>query len=135
MWNERLKNSVSVLIHPIRVARWLSYQYEYPGTAWRIQSAAKGSVMAGPFKGMRIPAWQHRSYSDLLGVFEHDIAPVIEDVIARKPRKIINVGSAYGYYALGLARRLPEAEILAYEIDKTRVRLEICFDQCCCRTH
>jgi hypothetical protein len=69
MCNERLMNSVPVLIHPIRMARWLSYQYQFPGTAWRIQSAAKGKVMAGPFKGMRIPAWQHRSYSELLGAY------------------------------------------------------------------
>jgi hypothetical protein len=69
MCNERLMNSVPVLIHPIRVARWLSYQYQFPGTAWRIQSTAKGKVMAGPFKGMRIPAWQHRSYSELLGAY------------------------------------------------------------------
>jgi hypothetical protein len=44
--------------------------------------------MAGPFKGMRIPAWQHRSCSELLGVYEHDIAPVIEDVIAANLGKL-----------------------------------------------
>jgi hypothetical protein len=80
-------------------------------------------VLAGPFRGVRIPAWQHRSYSELLGVYEHDIAPTVEDVIARKPRTIINVGSAYGYYALGFASRLPEVRIIGYEMDITRVKL------------
>jgi len=44
-------------------------------------------------------------------------------VIARKPQTIINVGAAYGYYALGFAQRLPEVGILAYESDVTRVNL------------
>jgi hypothetical protein len=123
MWQAQIKQRLPALIHPVRVARWLSYQYQYPGIAWRIQSAADGRVLAGPFRGVRIPAWQHRSYSELLGVYEHDLAPAIEDVIARKPRTIINVGAAYGYYALGFASRLPETHIIGYEMDITRVRL------------
>ena len=114
MRNERLMNSVPVLIHPIRVARWLSYQYQ--GTAWRIQSAAKGKVMAGPFKGMRIPAWQHRSYSELLGVYEHDIVPVIEDVIAANLGKL-SMSAPLLATMRSVLRNAPEAEILAW-IDK-----------------
>jgi hypothetical protein len=123
MWNTQIKQRFPALIHPVRLARWLTYQCQFPGTAWRIQSAAKGRVIAGPFKGLRIPAWQHRSFSELLGAYEHDLAPLIEDVIARKPQTIINVGAAYGYYALGFAQRLPEVGILAYESDVTRVNL------------
>jgi hypothetical protein len=33
MWHAQIKQRLPVLIHPVRVARWLSYQYQYPGTA------------------------------------------------------------------------------------------------------
>ena len=118
-----IKQRFPFLIHPPRLARWLSYQYQFPGTAWRIQSVAKGRVLAGPFKGVRIPAWQHRSYSELLGVFEHDLVSLVEDVIARKRATIINVGAAYGYYVLGFAHRLRDTRIIAYESDVTRLNL------------
>ncbi len=41
----------------------------------------------------------------------------IEQIIARDYATIINIGAADGYYALGLARRLPQTRVLAFEAD------------------
>ena len=41
------------------------------------------------------------------------MAPIIEDIVTKAYALIIDVGSAEGYYAVGLARRLPKARVLA----------------------
>jgi tRNA G37 N-methylase Trm5 len=43
--------------------------------------------------------------------------PYIEDVIAWQPDVVINVGCAEGYYSTGLAKRLPSALVVAYDMD------------------
>jgi hypothetical protein len=43
---------------------------------------------------------------------------VIDEWIERRPTRVINVGTAEGYFAVGLARALPEATVLAFEIDE-----------------
>ena len=46
-----------------------------------------------------------------------ELHSTIKQVIDNKYDQIINIGCAEGYYAVGLAIRLPNAEILAYDID------------------
>lgn len=85
----------------------------------RIEAASGGAVMTGPFAGMKLPpvdAWGANDRAPrLLGSYECDLHPAIEAEITRKPGWIYNVGAADGYYAVGLARRLPEAQIVAYD--------------------
>lgn len=72
-------------------------------------------VLAGPFKGMEYPvrsADGSRS-ARLLGAYEAGLAPVIEEIVTKGYPMVIDVGSAEGYYAVGLARRLPKARVLA----------------------
>ena len=38
-----------------------------------------------------------------------------------RPTVVVNVGAADGYYAVGLARRLPHARVLAYEPNEERL--------------
>lgn len=72
-------------------------------------------VLAGPFKGMDygLRASEGSRAARLLGVYEASLAPVIEAIIAKAPGLIIDIGSAEGYYAIGLARRLPATRVLA----------------------
>jgi hypothetical protein len=76
-----------------------------------------GRVMSGPFAGMRYlgeafaSAWAPK----LLGTYEMELAPIIEAAIARQPQRIIDIGAAEGYYAVGLAWRIPEARVRAFE--------------------
>jgi hypothetical protein len=76
-------------------------------------------VIDGPFKGMR---YIDRSVGSayvpkLLGIYERELAAIVEEIIASKPALIVDVGAAEGYYAVGLACRLPETRMIAFEMD------------------
>ncbi|MBK8026601.1 MAG: hypothetical protein IPK19_35740 [Chloroflexi bacterium] len=76
-------------------------------------------VAGGPFAGMhyvRIPA-AHALIPKLLGSFEQEIHPFVERAVASNMEIILNVGSAEGYYAVGMALRLPKSQVYAYDID------------------
>jgi hypothetical protein len=84
-------------------------------------------VMNGPFAGMQIPPvpiWNDGNTSHkLLGCYERELHASIEKAIERNPRTIINVGSAEGYYAIGMARRLPGAVVHALDNDERSLAL------------
>lgn len=78
-------------------------------------------VRGGPFEGMEIPsrpAWQDASLSTkLFGTYEPELHTVIHMAAKRNPKAVINVGCAEGYYAIGMARLLPDAMVYALDID------------------
>lgn len=76
-------------------------------------------IAAGPFQGMTyaVRAAEGSRAARLLGVYEASLAPVIETIVARAYPLVIDVGSAEGYYAVGLARRMPGARVLARDAD------------------
>ena len=85
------------------------------------------TVVAGPFAGL---AYVREALyvaeglvPKLAGSYERELAGVIERAIASEPPTVVNVGAADGYYAIGLARRLPEATVLAFDIDPSARRL------------
>lgn len=89
---------------------------------WRAQlignTLAKRSgvkVLSGPFAGMEygIAASEGSRSARLLGCYEASLAPVMEDIVASAPALIMDIGCAEGYYAVGLARRLPNTAIMA----------------------
>jgi hypothetical protein len=75
------------------------------------------SVIAGPFRGMKYVETSVLSvyYPKLLGVYERELHPVIESIVGLRPERIIDIGAAEGYYAVGLARALPQTRVVAYE--------------------
>jgi hypothetical protein len=52
----------------------------------------------------------------LLGTYERELVPVIEEILRRRFEDVIDIGAAEGYYAVGLARALPGARVYAYEM-------------------
>lgn len=76
-------------------------------------------VPAGPFAGMDYPvqASEGGRAPRLLGAYEAALHPVIETVIARGYPQVIDVGCAEGYYAVGLARRMPGSLVQARDSD------------------
>lgn len=79
-------------------------------------------VQDGPFKGMALTgetSWDPAGDepAKLLGFYEEEIYPAVEDAIAAAPDVVVNVGCAEGFYAVGLARRLPQARVVAFDID------------------
>ncbi len=83
------------------------------------------TIYAGPFKGMTYLAEAHEGalIARLLGAYESELAPHFEAFIAERLDCVIDVGCAEGYYAVGLARRMPEATIHAFDISE-RARRE-----------
>jgi hypothetical protein len=79
-------------------------------------------VRSGPCRGLRYPDWALTEVDlfapKLLGTFEREIHDVMERLIAAGPTRVVNIGAAEGYYAVGLGRRLPGATIHAFEPDE-----------------
>lgn len=81
----------------------------------------QGRILAGPFRDMQfIPTNILGSYMSckLLGTYERELNPVVDKMIARGYRTIINIGAGEGYYGVGLAKRVPGAKVICYEIDQ-----------------
>jgi len=77
------------------------------------------SVRYGPFKGMKYikSSLGSQLLPKLLGSYEEPIQEWIEKAINKQYKKIINIGSAEGYYAVGFAYRLKNVMVYAYDID------------------
>lgn len=76
-------------------------------------------VRCGPFRGLQYfdetvwgsitPKW--------IGSYEAELHPIIGEISRRSHSTIIDVGCAEGYYAVGLARIVPSARIIAFDTD------------------
>jgi hypothetical protein len=74
-------------------------------------------VRSGPFAGMVYPlesATSRWSIPKLLGAYESELHPFLNVVGKRKYDCVIDIGSAEGYYASGLARML-QVPVYAYD--------------------
>ncbi len=83
------------------------------------------TVLAGPFAGMdySVRAAEGARVPRLIGSYEASLEPVIETIAARPYEAVIDIGCAEGYYAVGLARRMPQARVLARDISDQAQRL------------
>jgi hypothetical protein len=66
------------------------------------------TVLDGPFKGMKYPKASllgRNGIPILFGTYELELHPVIEQVATKSYEFIVDIGSAEGYYAVGLALR------------------------------
>jgi len=83
-------------------------------------------IGSGPFKGTIFASDSHWHDGNLClkltGYYEHELHDAIEKAILRKPHSIINVGCCEGYYAIGLAKRLPKAKAVAIDISTDALR-------------
>ena len=97
--------------------RWVSMPRWYLALAY-IRCLANGRVLSGPFAGMRLelsPVSSRHLLGYVLGTQELELRDTVESIVRRGYATIINVGAADGYYAIGLARRLPSTEIVGFE--------------------
>jgi hypothetical protein len=79
------------------------------------------SIQAGPFAGMVLSADRSWGEGDLapkiLGCYEADLHPIIQEIVAKSYQTVINIGCAEGFYAVGLARLIPSSTVIAYDCD------------------
>lgn len=89
------------------------------------RALSRGRVHRGPFSGMRYARGSVGSTlpPKLLGTYELELQPAVEAIIAATPDLIVDVGAAEGYYAVGLARAVPAAEVIAFESEERGRRL------------
>ena len=79
------------------------------------------AVSDGPFKGMVYPestVAERNLINKFIGAYEKQLYPWLETAIAKKPKKIVNIGSADGYYSVGLAMRCPQATVYSFDTDR-----------------
>lgn len=83
----------------------------------RLLREYRGTVLGGPFAGLvgLTEVREGCQVPKLLGSYERELRPVVERIIATSYDVVVNVGCAEGYYAVGLARRMPQTRILAFD--------------------
>lgn len=77
------------------------------------------SVMQGPLEGMDFlrESAEGSHIAKLLGCYEQPLQPFIEEAIQRGYPTILNIGCAEGYYAVGMARRMRNTQVLAHDLN------------------
>lgn len=85
----------------------------------RVVEHADGIVRGGPFKGMRYVGRSHCSQlaPKLLGTYELEVRGVVDEMLRLASDRIVDVGAAEGYYAVGLLRLAPDSRIVAFEAE------------------
>lgn len=86
------------------------------------QLKAELTVRSGPFQGMKYPGAKAAGSAfipKLLGSYERELHPELERLIAKGYDDVVDVGCAEGYYATGMALRLPGARVHAYDTSGT----------------
>jgi hypothetical protein len=79
------------------------------------------SVKRGPFVGLEYPGRFMVDSGDvvakMLGLYELELREVLEEWIAAGFERIVDVGSAEGYFAVGLALASPGTTVFAFDIN------------------
>ncbi len=87
--------------------------------AAKLYSGSPITVLSGPFRGM---IYENRVYFGSItprwiGSYEMELHPVVEEIARGHYEAIVDIGSAEGYYSIGLARLIPETPVYSFETD------------------
>ena len=118
---------LALKLFSIRSRRLIEHQASTLGLnslARAISKITRGKVVAGPFAGMRLDyeLFPVHASPKFLGTYEQELHDVIESAIQLDPRYVLNIGCAEGFYAVGLAIRLVNAQIFAADADPKALR-------------
>jgi hypothetical protein len=77
-------------------------------------------IIQGPLVGMDFlrESAEGCHIAKLLGTYEQPLQPYIEEAISKAYPTILNIGCAEGYYAVGMARRMPNTQFLAFDLNE-----------------
>ncbi len=78
-------------------------------------------VQGGPFVGMLYveQAVGSNYLHKLIGSYEAILHPFLRSIVQDPPKKIIDIGSAEGYYLVGLGRLLPDVSLVGFETENS----------------
>lgn len=85
------------------------------------RATADGVILGGPFAGLRYVTQSVGSvwWPKMLGTYELELADVTRELCHEQPEWLVDIGAAEGYYAVGLAWRCPETQVVAFEAEST----------------
>ena len=125
----RLQDAARLLLDTLsvrrRAARAQAHEAAAPTRELARRVSPNGRVLAGPFKGLRLPleaSWGGLA-ARLAGAYEEELTDLLSDLTAGRPPRVLDVGAAEGYYAVGLAQALPDAQVYAFDLDPGQRRL------------
>lgn len=80
-------------------------------------------ILSGPFEGMKYIRKSSGStlFPKLIGCYEEAIQNIVTNSILRHYDKIIDIGCAEGYYAVGFAYKCPNSKVVASDIDEIAI--------------
>ena len=109
----------------LRQLRQAFFDFRRRSRESKVYMQTGGAVVSGPFIGMQLILMlgQLRLAHKLLGTYELELFPFLEEIIKSDYDIIINLGAGDGYYAIGLLRNMPNARLVAYESSKERRNL------------
>lgn len=128
--NPRIKRAAEKLLPArlyvtIQSIRSRNYQKQLH-REWGVEQATKEmigeyglTVLHGPFQGMRYPQPSLASRDGipiLFATYEQELHPIMEEVASKQYQCIVDIGSAEGYYAVGLAVRT-QAPVFAFDCE------------------
>lgn len=98
-----------------RLAKW-----RHQGIANFVIAREGNVVRSGPFEGLRFTDFVSEGCTvpRLLGCYEHELHGEIERLVRQDFDTVLNIGCADGYYAVGLARRMPHVRVHAHDINE-----------------
>ncbi len=79
-----------------------------------LHRAARGRAFTGPFRGMVLD--RHCYPQTLLGTYESELHQWLDRIFATPFAHAIDIGGGTGYYAVGLALRMPRARVTVFEL-------------------
>jgi hypothetical protein len=76
-------------------------------------------VLQGPMQGLEYVANASEGClaARLIGCYEQPLLPFVEEAINTDYINVVNIGCSDGYYAVGMARRMPKSKMWAYDIN------------------
>jgi hypothetical protein len=76
-------------------------------------------VLQGPMQGLEYVANASEGClaARLIGCYEQPLLPFVEEAIHTDYINVVNIGCSDGYYAVGMARRMPKSKMWAYDIN------------------
>ncbi len=109
---------------PLSLRDWIRqikrpFWWMYSGA---LRRAAGGRAFTGPFRGMILGRLYYPQ--TLLGTYESEIHPWLERIFEKPFAHVVDIGGGTGYYAVGLALRMPRARLTVFELE-ARARMVI----------
>lgn len=80
-----------------------------------VHEVCGGVVKRGPFAGLVFPFVSPDAAAKCVGSYECELHDEVSRIISAGYTSILNVGCAEGFYAVGLARAMPEAVVHAHD--------------------